>query len=590
MKHGLFEIFDNGKLGLKADDLNRHKDVIAASGMTALGGTAITTETFDRLVELYGLAEGATPEEIEKRGCPDFLLSINEQILGRLEAGRPYAIRSSALSECGGTGIYKSEFFWPTGDRTKDLRGLWHCECIVYASEFTSDARLWRERNKALIGMAILVQEVIGFRFGDYFLPPLAGTAYTTYHGQPTVRVVVGLGTKAVNGEGIPLNDPSDSLFDNQCSQLEQEQADVLTPSGIEQINFHREEIYGELGRCRGALNKLFKRLAELRKQGGFYLEWVAYGDDLIVVQCATYKDRPSGDLSFDSSDYILLLKGDDILHSGRASCKSVVFVHDWEPQTQCALEHLNETMRDFLLIVPQQASSLLSGLYRGGESGLERKRLGFCHFSNALAVVEMQRHYQDYQRLDASLRGNSLADHSGGRGASHFAQLCERADILFIGAEFDAEPLLDLPGAMDYREDVAITLLSTAAEVVVNAVKREGNVFISKRVKKYDYALSQIQGWSDDLRSAANRLCDAHNGMANHFYAVHYAIGNDENPAEFDQFNLDMETIRDFGGMEKFIESLRVVIANGEQYVDSMEWQDLKGYLERILSHLTKT
>lgn len=581
MKHGLFETFDNGKLGLKADDLNRFKDIITGSGMTALGGTAITTETFDRLVEQYGLAEGVTPNDIEKRGCPNFLLSINEQILGRLEAGRPYAIRSSALSECGGTGIYKSEFFWPTGDRTKDLRGFWHCECIVYASEFTSDARLWRERNKAPMGMAILVQEVIGFRFGDYFLPPLSGIAYTTYHGLPTVQVVAGLGTKAVKGEGITFHYPLDSSLRFQRELWEQEEADVLTVKGIEQISHKYEEICGELGRCYKVFNKLFAQLDELQKHGDFYLEWVAYGNELFVVQCATYKDRLPGDLSFDSSDYFLLLKGNDILHSGRASCKSVVFVHDWEPQTQCALEHLNETMRDFLLVVPQQASSLLSSINRGGESGLECKRLGFCHFSNALAVVERQHHYES---ANASLMG--LADHSRGQGASHFSQLCDRTDILFIGAEFDASPLRELPGAMDYRDGAGITLWSTAAEVVVDTAKKEGCVYISKRAKKSDYTLNQIQEWSHDLRSIANSLGDSKNEMANHFYAVHYAIGNDENPVEFDQFNLDKDTIRDFGGMEKFIESLRIVIANGEQYIDG----DLKGYLERLLSHLTKT
>lgn len=587
MKQGLFEIFNNGKIGLKVDDLNQFAEVIASTGMKIPEGIAIAIDAFDRLVERYGLTEGVLSGDIEKRGCPDFLLSINEEILGRLEVGRPYAIRSSAVSERGGTGIYKSVFFWPTGNKITDLQGLWHCECIVYASEFTSDARLWRERNKASIGMAIIIQKVEGFRFGEYFLPPLAGTAYTTYHGLPTVQVVVGLGTKAVNGEGITFHYPPDSSLRYQRELWEQEEADVLTPKGIEQIHSHYEEIYGELSDCYQAFTKLFAQLDELRKHGDFYLEWVAYGNDLFVVQCATYKDRLPGDLSFDSKDYFLLLKGSDVFNSGRASCKSVVLIHDWEYETHCALEHLNETMKDFLLIVPQQSTSQLAGIRWG--MGRERKQLGFSHFSNARAVVERQHHYGDgISGTNASLLG--LADHSEGRGASHFSQLCDRTDILFIGAEFDATPLRELPGVMDYRDDIAITLWNTGVEVVVDASKKEGCVYISKRAKKYDYSLTQIQGWSDDLRTVANGLCESNSELANHFYAVHYAIGNDENPVEFDPFNLDSETITDFGGVEKFIESLRAVIANAEQHMNGT-WQDgLKDYLGEVLSHLTKT
>jgi hypothetical protein len=171
MKQGLFEVFGDGKLGLKADDLNRLSEKIIGSGMTIIDGFVIATGIFDQFIGRMNFSEKTPPEDIIKCDCPDFLLHINEAILDRLEIDRPYAIRSSALSERGGTGIYKSTFFWPTGNRTEDLHRLWQCEAKVYASEFTLDAKLWRKRNLAPSGMAILIHRVIGFRCKDFFLP-----------------------------------------------------------------------------------------------------------------------------------------------------------------------------------------------------------------------------------------------------------------------------------------------------------------------------------------------------------------------------------------------------------------------------------
>ncbi|MCX6720276.1 MAG: hypothetical protein NTW11_00465 [Candidatus Staskawiczbacteria bacterium] len=580
MKQGLFEVFGSGKTGLKAEDLNCFAGLLAGVGILIPEGIVLATDIFDRVAEKLEQAGG--PDGIGDLACPQFLVVINEEILGKMEIGRPYAVRSSALSECGGTGIYQSAFFVPTGKKEDDLESLWQCERCVYASEFSTDAKLWRERSNAPMGMAVLIQLVIGTRFEDGFLPPLAGVAYTSYNGLPTVRAVIGLGTQAVNGGGIIFNIPVDHNLHFQREMWELDNADAIDGSGVvRQIGTHQEDIYGGVASSFELFNGLFGMLARLQKQANLYLEWVISDGKVYAVQCAVYEDKLPGDVHFDSKDYFLLFKGSDVVHAGKASCKSVVYVHSWSPETASVVESLNETMKDFLLVVPQDALSLLADLRQ------EKCRLSFKHFSNALAVVEKQRAYTDSQRRMMAGVGQSLADHSSGRGASHFSQLCSRTNILFIGGEFDSTPLLTLPGGMDYGRDIPITIWNTAVEVVVDGEK-EGCVYVSKNSKRSDYSLYQLQDWSDNLRTAANSLSDSKSDMTNHFYAIHYAIAPDVNPSDFDPYALEQDVLNDFGGIAGIIASLDVVIANGEQFVDCEAWNGgLKEYLEDLRVHL---
>ncbi len=470
MRQGLFEVFSEGKLGRKADDLNEQAEALAGVGLQVPPGIAIATGAYDRLVANFGLADGQTAADIQKRGCPDFLRYINRAIVDRLERGRPYAVRSSALAERGGTGVYRSVFFRATGNKRTDQRELWRCQCAVYAGELTAAAKAWRERVNMPPGMAVIIQKVEGFALGKYFLPALAGLAYTSYQGLPTVQAVVGLGTKAVNGEGLSLHTPSDHFLHFQRALWDQEEADAIGARGnIEPINSHYSEIQGQLGHCYAAANRLFDQLAELKKRGDLYLEWAASGSEIAVVQCAPYADRLAGSAPFDSDKYFLLLRSNDVKNVGRASCNRIVFVGEWTRQTSERLRNLNAEMNGFLLIVPQQASSLLSHSYR----------LDFSHFSNARAVIEWQYHFRDDQRRNAIGRG--LADHSGGQGASHFSQLCQRADILFIGAEFDMNPLFDLPGAKEYKAYPELVVWETPCEVATDGEKNEGCVYVQK-------------------------------------------------------------------------------------------------------------
>jgi hypothetical protein len=576
MRQGLFEVFGSGRLGLKADDLNQFAELITSAGMYIPEGIVLATGVFDQLI---GQIEAdKTPEVIEALKCPDFFLSIINEILDKLEIGKPYAIRSSALSERGGTGIYKSVFFQATGDRDEDLQNFWHCVTSVYASEFTSDAKLWRARNKAEIGMAILIQPAVGkLEEGNYF-PTLAGTAYTSYNGLPTIRVVVGLGTRAVNAGGIIFNCPPENFQRFQRSLWDQDRADAISPAGmICEIHTQTTMIHTTIARVFETFTSLFEKLSKLREQGNFYLEWAISGGKTFVVQCASYDDCLPGEVSFDSKNYFMLLKAEDILHSGHVTCQSIVYVRRWSPKVADTLEGLNEISRNYLLIVPQDALSLLADV-----------RLSFRHFSNALAVVEKQWTYTAEQRLMLSKAGLCQADHTSGKGASHFSQLCNRAKILFLGGEFVSTPLLRLPGGIDVGDNTGITAWKTKVEVVVDAIKKEGHVYVSKETKKSDYSLYQVNSWSDALRTTANALnASGEVEVSGAFYTVHYAIGPDEDPTQFDPFKLDETIVAEFG-IPDIVASLKVVIANGERFLGSDVWNGkLKEFLQDLLQRL---
>ncbi len=131
---------------------------------------------------------------------------------------QPLIVRSSSLLEDNfGTsfaGKYESHFCPNQGDLEENLHDLTQAICRIYASILNPDALLYR-RAKGLQDyderMAVLIQVVQGERFKDYFMPHLAGVAFSRnlYRWSPQiqrdagfVRLVWGLGTRAVDRVG----------------------------------------------------------------------------------------------------------------------------------------------------------------------------------------------------------------------------------------------------------------------------------------------------------------------------------------------------------------------------------------------------
>lgn len=195
---------------------------------------------FLRIEERFSYATFA-PEVVE-----DFKKILEE--IGE----HPIIIRSSSLLEdsfgLAFSGKYLSLFLTNQGDLetrlTRFIAGLKK----VFASIFGPDPILYR-RDHGLLDyderMAMVVQKVVGRRFGDYFFPFASGVMFSrnVYAWNPKikkeeglVRIVFGLGTRAVDRVGsdyprmVPLSHPllRPEVTAEQVKKYSQKQVDVL--------------------------------------------------------------------------------------------------------------------------------------------------------------------------------------------------------------------------------------------------------------------------------------------------------------------------------------------------------------------------
>lgn len=150
----------------------------------------------------------------------DFPLKIVQQLRQVLDkiGTHPLIVRSSSLLEDRfGTafcGKYASVFLANQGAPEERLRALLGAIAEVYASVMAPDPILYRREHNLIDyveEMAVLIQKVVGFNFGDYLLPAFAGVAFSRneYRWSPRIeredglaRIVMGLGTRAVDRSG----------------------------------------------------------------------------------------------------------------------------------------------------------------------------------------------------------------------------------------------------------------------------------------------------------------------------------------------------------------------------------------------------
>jgi len=135
----------------------------------------------------------------------------------------PIIVRSSSLLEdrlgSAFVGKYKSLFLANQGSKQERLDALMDAIAEVYASTFGPDPIGYRTERQLLDfneEMGIMIQEVVGKKVGDYFLPAFAGVAFTNneFRWSPRIkredgliRMVPGLGTRAVDriGDDYPI-------------------------------------------------------------------------------------------------------------------------------------------------------------------------------------------------------------------------------------------------------------------------------------------------------------------------------------------------------------------------------------------------
>jgi CheY-like chemotaxis protein len=183
----------------------------------------ITTEGFDTFVEendLKGLSESDAPdEEIAEAFCkatfPQWIADDLKTYLARITY--PLAVRSSSLLEDAQfrayAGLYRT-YMLPNDHPDLDTRlaQLVNAIRLVYASTYFQSPKAFSRRvgqRTEEEKMAVIIQQLVGERYGDYFYPAISGVAqshnyYPFSKMQPEegiATIAMGLGKTVMEGE-----------------------------------------------------------------------------------------------------------------------------------------------------------------------------------------------------------------------------------------------------------------------------------------------------------------------------------------------------------------------------------------------------
>jgi hypothetical protein len=251
----------SGLIGGKASGLISINDILAAEFTTGASETmeiniptftVVRTDVFDAFVERNHLREliGVDQDQPDDVIAMEFQkASLPTEVLGNLRAliahvNTPLAVRSSSVLEDSlhqpFAGIYTTKMI-PNNQSSPDVRFQKLVEAIklIYASTFFKAAREYiratghrPEEEK----MAIVIQEVVGKRFGDRFYPQVSGVArsYNFYPAAHTKRedgvvsLALGLGKTIVDGGNCwtyaPAKPNAPSPFNSTHDMLKQTQ------------------------------------------------------------------------------------------------------------------------------------------------------------------------------------------------------------------------------------------------------------------------------------------------------------------------------------------------------------------------------
>jgi hypothetical protein len=561
-----------------------------------LRGICVGDSHFRSLLAVNNLTISSDYDFEDDLEFPADLEAVNGQIIPLLPKNRPVMVRSSALDEKGGSGIYTSDYFVTTGNRDEDLVRLKQVEDMVYSNFFTERAKAHREENSAdqESGMSLLIQPVIGDEHDGRFMPALSGVL-TTVNGQPLLRLVIGLGTRAVEmDEAIVLkgkNVSADKVI-NSLSALRNADAINLSTGELESVPVDERMI----SLATAQREKLDVLLQEWQK--GYdagtpsYLEFaIAKSEKKPVILQATPDELKPAIAELGMPRGIILCEGTDVVNTGEKAGRGIVWFgkEGQSPDDLAQIADFNRNNSNFLLLVRDTAFSRIYG----------RPLIEMQHFSNAAGVVEIQ-HQQDEIRMPGVL--NFSVNHTQSRGGAHFAEICKRKDILFLGYTVpktgsDLEQLLGRStnklGSFSAYWDVEF--------LMSNAVSG-GRAELMGEVVRPEYSPGEIRSWANEFWHLAKELGGGENGsLSAAFYGVTYLLA-DQSKGEvvgynpFDVSKLAAEEKEKAGWIEdlqRVLENIHVT-ESAREYEMYKDWRKeatgeelefrLKIYLERLL------
>ncbi|PIS09528.1 hypothetical protein COT75_01055 [Candidatus Beckwithbacteria bacterium CG10_big_fil_rev_8_21_14_0_10_34_10] len=567
--------------GLKTQDLIDFQDTVP-SGVQVLAGISLGASYFDSFLRQNGLTGDATRIDVERGDLPLELDSANKRIIQMFSKGVPVAVRSSACDERGGTGIYDTDFLVPSGEREDDGYFLSCLEKKVYGSCYSPAAKAYRGSEDEP-GMGVLIQPVIGDRYGSYFMPVLSGVV-TVVNKQPTLRLVIGLGTKAVDGnEAVVLQGDEITMVNLKKGLL-----NLKTAEAIDLKKGQVESISIDDKMRRRADQQLVKveSLIQAWSEGEFqYWEFAIDESDnpSYIVQSAPESFLKPVLKELEEPEGTILFEGDDVVNTGIKRGRGIFILGEsgFDPTDLRCMQSINERSRDFLVVFPDIAFTKaldnlqpISLFYNKIET-----RVNFSHFSHALGVIEVQ----SIREGNDSFRIPITIDHTGKRGGAHFSELCKRKEILFLGVNGEEANPLKVLG--EETERIGRYINFWDVEFRMTNTPDQGRVEVVGESNKRQYYFKDVSSWADELYRMG-RFLDSDSdsefeSVSESFYRVTGFVveSTKEGVLYFDPFKC-VESLSKKEAKE-LLPYLQVVLDNLHYLESYSDWQEYQPYEE---------
>ena len=377
---------------------------------------------------------------------------------------RPIIVRSSSLledrTEASFSGKYRSLFLANRGSKQERLEALKQAIAEVYASTYGPDPigyRLERGLLDFAEEMGILIQEVVGTRVGDYYLPSFAGVAFSRneFRWSPRIRredgllrLVPGLGTRAVDrtGDDYPV---------------------LIAPGQVGvRVNITADEVVRYAPKKVDVINLKTNNfetidVRELLKQCG---EGIPAVDNIISYYDGQTLRRPLGKaVNFEKDDLVVTFEGLVKNTSFIAQLREVMRVLEEKLQTPVDIEFASDG-RHFYLLQCRPQSQAEGGGPAHIPKDVPRERIVFLanrYVSNGRLPDVSHVVYVDPERYDAMSSQASLL--AVGRAVGRLNKLLPRRRFILMG-----------PGRWGSRGDLKLGVKVSYSDISNTAVLME--------------------------------------------------------------------------------------------------------------------
>ncbi|MCX6575330.1 MAG: nucleotidyltransferase domain-containing protein [Candidatus Aminicenantes bacterium] len=224
---------------------------------------------------------------------------------------QPLIVRSSSLLEdrmgSSFSGKYKSLFLANQGSKRERLEALMDAIAEVYASTFGPDPIGYRAERGSLDfaeEMGIMIQEVVGTKVSDYFMPAFAGVAFSRneFRWSPRIRredglirLVPGLGTRAVDRTG-----------DDYPVLIAPGQADIRVNVSVEEIVRYAPKRIDVINMKTNTFETV--EIRELFKKFGDQITGI---DKIVSIYDGHHIYKPIGkNIDFEKDDFVVTFEG----------------------------------------------------------------------------------------------------------------------------------------------------------------------------------------------------------------------------------------------------------------------------------------